>query len=208
MAKEPASRHLSDRAVLDAGRGVISRTDEKAARTHTDACPACLEKVNTWKGFAAILSRLPAVEPPEQIVGPVKALMSKQPRVTVLTRLKAALHYDNASIPLPAGVRGASTPDQVVYQAEEFAVELRVSREHSRAMVIVGQVTNVEPPAKGVADVPVTLRAGNRVAIRARSNARGEFHLEHDEQDRMWIEVVPQEGRMIRIPLRSKPKTS
>jgi hypothetical protein len=208
MPKDPVSRHLTDRALLDASRGVISHTDDRSVRTHTDACPACEEKVNGWKGFAAILSRLPAVDPPEEIVGEVKALMPKQLRVTVRTRLKAALQYDSALIPLPAGVRGASTPDQVVYQAEEFAVEVRVARERSRAMVIVGQVTTVEPPAKGVADVPVTLRAGNRVAIRARSNARGEFHLEHDERDSMWIEVVPEEGRMIRIPLRSKQKTS
>ena len=207
MPKETASRHLSDRVVLDASRGVISPTDEKAARTHTDACPACREKVSSWKGFAAVLGRLPEVDPPEDVVERVKALVPKAARVSVLTRLKAALHYDSALIPLPAGVRGASLPDQVVYQAEEFAVELRVARERSRQLVIVGQISNAAQP-EGIADVPVTLRAGNRIAIRARSNARGEFHLEHDERDRMSIEVAPEEGRMIRIPLRSKRKTS
>jgi len=99
-------------------------------------------------------------------------------------------------------------PDQVVYQAEEFAVELRVSRERSREMVIVGQVTDVEQPTRRLADVPVTLLVGDRVAVRARSNARGEFHLEHDERDRMRIEVAPVEGRIIRIPLRPKQRTS
>jgi hypothetical protein len=193
--------------MLDASRGVISPTDEKWVQMHTDTCSACRDKINSWKGFADILGRLPEADPPEDIVGQVKALAPKHPRVTVLTRLKAALHYDSALIPLPAGVRGASTPDQVVYQAEEFAVELRVARERSRQLVIVGQISNAAQP-EGIADVPVTLRAGNRVAIRARSNARGEFHLEHDERDRMWIEVAPEEGRMIRIPLRSKPKTS
>jgi hypothetical protein len=99
-------------------------------------------------------------------------------------------------------------PDQVVYQAEEFAVELLVSRARARPMVIVGQITNVEQPSRRLADVAVTLLVGNRVAVRARSNARGEFHLEHAEQDRMRIEVAPEEGRSIRIPLRPKQKTS
>ena len=49
---------------------------------------------------------------------------------------------------------------------------------------------------------------GDRVAVRALSNAWGEFHLEHDERDRMRIEVAPEEGRIIRIPLRPKQKTS
>jgi anti-sigma factor RsiW len=207
MPKEPPSRHLSDRAALDASRGVTSATDEQSVQAHIDVCPACREKVNTWKGFATILRRLPEANPPAEIVGRVKALVPKTPRVSVLTRLKAAVHYDSAVLPLPAGVRGASLPDQVVYQAEEFAVELRVARERSRHLVVVGQISNAAQP-EGIADVPVTLRAGNRIAIRARSNVRGEFHLEYDERDRMWIEVAPEEGRMIRIPLRSKPKTS
>ena len=208
MPKDTISRHLPVGAALDASRGVIALTAESEVRKHIDSCAPCRERVNTWNTFAAITRRLREVDPPEETVGRAKALAQRRPQVTALTRLKAALRYDSALFPLPAGVRGASMPDQVVYQAEEFAVELRVSRERSRAMVIVGQITNVEQPTKRLADVPVTLLIGDRVAVRARSNARGEFHLEHDERDRMWIEVAPEEGRSIRIPLRPKSRTS
>jgi hypothetical protein len=207
MPKEPFSRHLPIGPVLDASRGVISLT-ERGARQHLDSCTGCLEKVNIWKSFSAVAHRLREVDPPEEVVGRAKALAQRRPRVTALTRLKAALRYDGAFFPLPAGARGASMPDQVVYQAEEFAVELRVSRERSREMVIVGQITNVEQPTRRLADVPVTLLVGDRVVVRARSNARGEFHLEHDERDRMQIEVAPEEGRIVRIPLRPKPRKS
>jgi hypothetical protein len=179
--------------------------DENPARQHLDSCRGCREKFNIWKSFNAFAHRLREVEPSEKIVSRARALARGRASVTALTRLKAALRYDSAFIPLPAGVRGPSIPDQVVYQAEEFAVELRVSRERSRAVVVVGQITNVEQPAKRLADIPVTLLVGDRVAVRARSNARGEFHLEHDEQDRMRIEVAPEEGLSIRIPLR-RPK--
>lgn len=208
MTKQPVSRHFPIGAALDASRGVTSLTDESGARKHLDLCTGCREKIDTWKSFTAIAHRLREVEPPEEIVSRAKALAAGRPRVSALTRLKAALSYDSALIPLPAGVRGASMPDQVVYQAEEFAVELRVSRERSREMVIVGQITNVEQPTRGLADVPVTLLIGDRVAVRARSNERGEFHLEHDERNRMRIEVAPEEGRIVRIPLRPKPRKS
>jgi len=208
MPKEPISRHFPIGEALDASRGVIVSTDESGARNHLDSCTRCREKVDTWKSFTAIAQRLREVDPPEEIVDRAKALAQGRPRVTALTRLKAALRYDSAFFPLPAGVRGASMPDQVVYQAEEFAVELRVSRPQSREMVIVGQITNVTQPAKRLPDVPVTLMVGDRVAVRALSNAWGEFHLEHDERDRMRIEVAPEEGRIIRIPLRPKQRMS
>jgi hypothetical protein len=208
MPKEPISRHSAIGATLDGSRGVISLTEASVARKHLDSCAGCREKVNIWRSFSAFAHRLHEVEPPEEVARRAKALSQGRPRVTAHTRLKAALRYDSAFFPLPAGARGASMPDQVVYQAEEFAVELLVSRARARPMVIVGQITNVEQPTRRLADVPVTLLVGNRVAVRARSNARGEFHLEHDEQDRMRIEVAPEEGRSIRIPLRPKQKTS
>ena len=68
--------------------------------------------------------------------------------------------------------------------------------------MIIGQITNVRRPTRRFSQVPVTLLAEDKVVVRAFSNERGEFHVEHREQDRMWIEVAPQEGRLIRIPVR------
>src|SRR5882672_3545692 len=99
----------------------------------------------------------------------------------------------------PPPARGAAS-DHAVYQAEEFSVDLRVSRERAR-VVIVGQITNIRRPTKRFPQVPVTLLAEDKVVVRAFSNERGEFHVEHREHDRMWIEVAPQEGRLIRIPV-------
>jgi hypothetical protein len=120
--------------------------------------------------------------------------------------LTAALHHDSAWISMPEGVRGASTTDQVVYHAQEFAVDLRVSHTRSRHMVIiVGQITNLEQPARRLGGVAVQLLAGQRVTMRAISNAWGEFYFEANEQEHMWLEVAPAEGCSIRIPLRPKP---
>jgi hypothetical protein len=115
--------------------------------------------------------------------------------------MKKALRYESLWVPpAAAGARG-DAPDQAVYQAEECAVDLRVTRERSH-VTILGQITNVRRPARRLADVRVALLSGDRVVVRALSNDRGEFHVEHREDDRMWIEVVPEEGRLIRIPVR------
>jgi hypothetical protein len=78
-------------------------------------------------------------------------------------------------------------------------------------VVIIGQITNVRRPAKHIGNVRVTLLAGDRVVVRAFANDRGGFQVEHGdpgEHDGMWIEVAPQEGRVIRIPVRPRQMAS
>ena len=206
MSRDRISRHGTADAAVDAGRGLTSR-GSAAARAHFASCARCRENVNLWKSFAVVTQRLREAEPPEEAVGKAKALALGPSRVTALTSVKTALRYERLWVPpAAAGARGASS-DQAVYQAEDFSVDLRVSRERAR-VVIVGQITNVRRPTKRFARVLVMLLAEDRVVMRAFSNDRGEFHVEHREHDRMWIEVVPQEGRLIRIPLRPKQMAS
>lgn len=200
MSKGQGSEHGPAEAVFDESRGVLSPTGKHGMGEHVASCAHCRDNINVWKSFTGVTRRLREAEPPEEVVAKAKALVIRRSRVTRLTRLNAALQYDNLCVPLAAGLRGAS-PDQTVYRAEEFAVELRVSRERSH-VVIVGQVTNVRRPGQRLAHVQVELVAGDRVVVRTSSNGLGEFHLEHRERDQMWIEVMPQEGRFIRIPLR------
>ena len=208
MSKDPGSRHLTTSAAVDAGRGVIGVTGADAQAAHVANCDVCREKVRRWTGFADTARRIASVEPPEDVVARAKALAAGRPRVTALTRLKAALHYQSAWSPLPAGVRGPSGQGQVVFQAAEFAVEVRVTHDRKGQVAIVGQVTNVHEPAKRLGGVPVTLLEGERVAARGTSNAWGEFHFEHEDPEGMWLEVTPEEGRVIRVPVRPKSRTS
>lgn len=207
MSKDRISRHGTADAAVDAGRGLSSPRGSAAAGAHLTSCARCRENLNLWKSFAVVTQRLREAEPPEDAVGKVKALALGPSRVTPLTRMKTALSYESLWVPpAAAGARGAVS-DQVVYQAEEFSVDLRVSRERAR-VVIVGQITNVRRPTKRFPQVPVTLLAEDEVVVRALSNERGEFHVEHREQERMWIEVAPQEGRLIRIPVRPRQMAS
>jgi hypothetical protein len=211
MSKDRVSRHGTADAAVDAGRGLSSPRGSTAARAHFASCARCRENINLWKSFAVVTQRLREAEPPEGAVGKVKALAlgtSRGPsRVTPLTRMKNAPSYESLWVPpAAAGARGAAS-DHAVYRAEEFSVDLRVSRERAH-VVIVGQITNVRRPTQRFALVPVALLAEDTVVVRAFSNERGEFQVEHREQEQMWIEVAPQEGRLIRIPVRPRQMAS
>jgi len=200
MSKGRVLRHGRAATVLDASRDLLGRRGP-AVRAHFASCARCRESVRLWKSFAGLTPRLREAEPPEDAVGKAKALALVPPPVTALTEMKKALRYESLWVPpAAAGARG-DAPDQAIYQAEEFAVDLRVTRERSH-VTILGQITNVRRPARRLAHVRVALVSGDRVVVRALSNDRGEFHVEHREDDRMWIEVVPEEGRLIRIPVR------
>jgi hypothetical protein len=206
MSRSGISRHGTAEAAVDAGRG-LSSTRGSTARAHVAACGRCRGNVHLWKSFAVVTKRLREAEPPEEVVGQAKALALGPSCVTALTRMKTALRYESLWVPpAAAGARGAAS-DQAVYQAEEFSVDLRVSREREH-VIIVGQITNVRRPAKRFAQVLVTLLADDKVVVRSFSNERGEFQVEHREHDRMWIEVSPQEGRLIRIPVRPRQMAS
>jgi hypothetical protein len=201
MSRDRVVRHGRAGAAVDASRGLLGRRGRPAVPAHFASCAQCRQSVRLWKSFAGITQRLREAEPPEHAVGKAKALALGPPRVTNLTQVKKGPRYESLWVPpAAAGARG-DAPDQVVYQAEEFAVDLRVSREKSH-VTILGQITNVRRPARRLAHVRVALLSGDRVVVRALSNERGEFHVEHREDDRMWIEVVPAEGRLIRIPVR------
>jgi hypothetical protein len=206
MSNRQGAPHGGTDAILDESRGVLSLVGYAQMREHLVSCARCRDKIKAWKNFAGMTGRLREAEPPQEVVDRAKALAHRPSRVTRRTRLNAALQYDSVWVPLAAGLRGAS-PDQTVYRAEEFAIELRLSRDRTN-VVIVGQVTNVRRPDQRVADVRVDLMCDRRVVMRTVSNDRGEFQLEHRERDEMWIEVVTKEGRFIRIPLRPKQMAS
>jgi hypothetical protein len=203
-----SGRHLSEAAVLDVARNVTAVTAEPRLQDHVSSCAACRGKLNRWSGFAALAGREQRVSPPPAAVARALRLMEGRPRVSTLTRIKAALQYDSAWAPVPSGVRGASVPDQVIYEAEGVAVDLRVSYERERNVVIVGQLAHADQPERRLADMPVLLLDGNDVKIRALSNAWGEFHLEHPRRDRLRLEVGLPGGHVIRIPLKSERKPS
>jgi hypothetical protein len=161
-----------------------------------------------WTSFAALARRWDENQPPDAVVRRAKALAGPVspaggPWITAVLQ-----HFASGDSP-PAGARGGLPIDpdsyQVVYHAEEFSIDLRVSRTPSRQkLIVVGQIKNIGQLSHRLGSIPVLLTSRNRVAIRTLSNEWGEFSFEQEDQDHLWLEVAPEPGRAIRIPIKPR----
>jgi hypothetical protein len=69
-------------------------------------------------------------------------------------------------------------------------VDLRLDRENKGSRIsLVGQVGHRSTPAAAIANVPVSLMAGQRVIAKAMSNEYGEFHFEYDPTQHLQLRV-------------------
>jgi hypothetical protein len=159
--------------------------------------------------FAALAGRWDGNEPPADAVRRAKALAEPRSPAPAGRWITAVLQRFEAIGPLPAGARGGLPSDsdtyQVVYHAEEFSVDLRVSRTlRQRRVIIVGQIKNLRQPSQRLGSIPVLLTSRTRAAARTFSNDWGEFSFEHEDENHLWLEVAPEPGRSIRIPIKPR----
>lgn len=204
MGKSLTGRHVSAGVAIDVARGVTEVTSDPKLAGHLSACDPCRAKINTWKAFSDLAAKDSHHAPAETALARVYRLAEQRRPVSTLTVIKAALGYDSGTAAALAGVRGQYVPQQVAYEGEGIAVELRVSEEAARQLVIVGQIHVAGEPKRHLADLPVILVEGNEVKVRALSNTWGEFHLEHPRRDSLRLEVGVPGGRIVRIALRNE----
>ena len=200
--------HLTVGQKVDLAREVTPLTGAPGVESHLQACADCRAGVLRFKALRDVLTRDAQDGPDAETVARAVALMPERTRVSALTRLIAALHYDSSQHPLPAGVRDHTAAEQLVYKADNVIVDLRLTREARGTLVIVGQVADVDRPSRVVGKVAVTLREGEKVAMTALSNEWGEFRLECAESDDLEVEVAMEEGPVVRIALPWKQRSS
>jgi len=113
----------------------------------------------------------------------------------------AKLVFDSFRQPLPEGIRNVGPRTrQVLYQAGNFAVDVRLESGPDRGS-LVGQVLDSTRPDRGVADAPVTLfMSGSRVS-KTVTNKVGEFMFEFQSPNQLRLLIAMEEERPILINL-------
>lgn len=122
-----------------------------------------------------------------------------------LRALLAHLTFDSAAGLYPSGARGdRAGARQLMYQAGDYCVDLRVDRErNSMRVVLVGQVANEKHPLLQLARLPVFVMAGKRIVSETASNEFGEFTLEFLPRPNLRLCVqVTQAGVQLEVPLK------
>jgi hypothetical protein len=196
-------RHFSDERWADFVRGVSGSEISRGIRTHLDTgCPKCHTALDAWRRVQRLATEEAACTPPENLVRLVKlgfASHEKQPRKWTL----ASLVFDSFAQPLPAGVRsGALNVWQVVYEAEGLTVDLRFGRRaHSKELHLIGQVLDKQK-ARASQSATIELSTEQDQLVGATSvNASGEFQVEFEAKDDLWLSIKSEDRNTVRIPL-------
>jgi hypothetical protein len=145
--------------------------------------------------------------PPEDLVRMVKLGFTRQQANSTCGWALASLVFDSWTQPLLAGVRsGALNVWQVIYEAEGLTVDLRFGRRaHQTAVHLVGQVLDKHVGrAWRNATIELSTEQEQLIATTA-VNASGEFQVEFEARDHLWLSVRTGDGNTVRIPL-TNPK--
>jgi len=122
-----------------------------------------------------------------------------------LRALAAHLTFDSAAQLYASGARGhRPAARQLMYQAGEYCLDLRLDRQRNTTRVIlVGQVANEKHPLLHLARLPVYVMAGKKIVSETASNEFGEFTLEFLPRANLRLCVqVTQGGVQLEIPLK------
>jgi hypothetical protein len=199
-------RHFSEQHWVDFVRGVGGSEISRDIRTHLGTgCPKCQTARDAWSRVRMFATEDAAYAPPENLVRMVKLGFASQPAKQPRKWTLASLVYDSFAQPLPAGVRsGALNVWQVIYEAEGMTVDLRFGRRmHAKAVHLIGQVLNrQEGRAWQNASIELSTEQDQLVATTS-VNALGEFQVEFEAKDRLWLSVKTLDRNTVRIPLTS-----
>lgn len=180
-------------------RGLVTEERREAMRGHlAGGCRKCRRSAEILGRIARLAAAECRYEVPEFAVHCARSIYGlEQPReVRVPGGLLGRLVFDSFREPLPAGVRSQHRISrQTLYEAGEYALDLRQEQERGAARVsVVGQIASRKEPGRAFAGVPVALFAGASVLARSVSNEFGEFQIEYAPARDLRLDVGVAEG--------------
>jgi hypothetical protein len=197
--------HFSEQSWVDSVRGINRPELGEDIKAHIAVgCSSCKAAHDSWSRIARFAANEESYAPPENEVRLVKlgfgGHVAQQPGKWTL----ANLVFDSFAQPLPAGVRsGALRVWQVVYEAEGLTVDLHFGRRtESKATHIVGQVFDKKAAQALQENATVELSTEHKqlVAIASVTNL-GEFYLEFEAKEHLWLSVKSAGRNTVQIPL-------
>jgi hypothetical protein len=194
-------KHYTSEEWLDLSRGVAAPENVSEMEKHRVECASCKGIANEMNRLFQMSRREASYEPPQEAVRNAKASMAMQ-RVASGPEehfLKAV--FDSALQPLQAGVRGAVTARQLLYQKENCCIDLRLEMKPGSRIEMIGQVLDSGAIGRGLNEIPVTLQKGAELLARTLTNHFGEFHFVLDDTKNVEMIVEVTEDRRLIVPL-------
>jgi hypothetical protein len=187
-------KHFSERDWADFVRGVAPPESTPALEGHLGSgCKKCLKSVAIWRSILEIARDEAGPPPPESAIRGAKAcfgLYSPQERTSRVPTL-ADLIFDSFLQPLPAGARSSVTLGrQLLYESEGTNVDIHTQFDADSSRVsLTGQVLDPTDPNADMKDISVMAMDKRGALAQTVTNASGEFHLECDHVENVWLKV-------------------
>lgn len=199
--------HFSEQRWADFVRGASGLEVTSDIKAHlAEGCLQCKTTNDAWSRVRRIATEESAYAPPENLVRLVKLGFAAKAAEQPLKWTLGSLVFDSFSQPLPVGVRsGALNVWQVIYEAEGLTVDLCFGRRTpSNAVHLVGQVFDKQEAhaLQNETTVELSTEQEHLLATTAVS-ALGEFHIEFEAKESLWLSVKAAGRNTVRIPLTS-----
>ena len=198
-------QHLSEQPLADFVRGISGPKVGRDIETHlASGCSKCKTAHDVWSRIQGLATQEGTYAPPENLVRLVKLGFTSKAAQPRQTWTLANLVFDSFAQPLTAGVRsGALNVWQVIYEAEVLTVDLRFGRRaQSKAMHLVGQVFDKQEVRALQNNATVELSTEqDRMLATTDVSTLGEFHIEFEAEEHLWLSVKAAGRNPVRIPL-------
>jgi len=198
-------QHFSEQPWADFVRGLSGPELSRDIRAHlVEGCPKCCTAHKMWRRIGEIASTESTYTPPANLVRLVKLGFASKSTQQPKTWTLADLVFDSLTQPQMVGVRsGTLNIWQVIYEAEGLTVDLRFGRRaHSGEVHVVGQVLDKHKASAIPSNASVELSTErDQLVATAAVSAQGEFHLEFEAKEHLWLSVKATGRNTVRIPL-------
>ena len=203
-------QHLSEQPWVDFVRGISGPEVSRDIKAYlASGCLKCKTAHNNWSRVQRLATEENAYAPPDNLVRLVKLSFASNPsfagKAAQPTRrwTLANLVFNSFAQPQMAGVRsGALNVWQVIYEAEGLTVDLRFGRRaQSKAVHLVGQVFDKQEVRALQNNATVELSTEqDRMVATTDVSTLGEFHIEFEAEEHLWLSVKSAGRNPVRIP--------
>ena len=197
---EAELKHFGEEAWADLVRDLTAPAMKAMMQQHiNDGCEKCQTALQVWQTMLSMARAESAFAPPDDVVR-----VSKSQFAATVSGAKSKLRllFDSNLQPVTAGVRGAVSARQFLYETDDYYIDLRLEpRRDSDSACVVGQVLNRAGSERAAQDVPVRLHAGAAPLAETVTNQFGEFQLEFEARTNLFLMIGSQPADEIILPL-------
>ena len=205
-------RHFSEGAWSDFARNLLAPGTRATMQRHIEeGCKKCEASLMIWQAVTSVANEESAYAPPEDAVRIAKSQFAAI-AADLKTSRKARLVFDSDLRPAAAGLRGAVAARQLLYEADDYVIDLRLEPQRELGRIsLVGQVLNRARAGHNGQSALMTNCAARGILVRllkgvlpvanTATNDFGEFQLEFEPSNDLSVAIGMDEESVIVLPL-------